>query len=95
MMRGEFQAKLNDIQDMTDNNDHIGAYIAGTEVLIEAGAPGEKLLKKFQIIKELQEMEGHLPVGLNEYRYHLYEQMRSLAINTLNDEDFQRFNGCF
>ncbi len=95
MMRGEFKAKLNVVQEMTDNNDHIGAYIAGTELLIEAGAPGEQLLKKFQLVQQLQQLEGSLPHGLNDYRYSLYEQMKNLAVNVLNDDDYQNFYQCF
>lgn len=93
--RIQFDKVCIDLAAMTEHNDTNGAYIKGIELLIAMGAPGENALKKMNMVQELCQLEGCLPPGMNDYRYHVFQQMKNLAKNTLNDEDYAKFYGCF
>lgn len=93
--RVQFDKVLVEIAYMTEHNDTIGAYIKGTELLIVMGAPGDHLLSKLKMVESLIDKEGYLAPGLSEYRGYLYTQMKSLAVNVLNDNDYQKFYGSF
>jgi len=80
-------ATLRSIARMTDNNQHGKALVTGAKML-----GFEELSKKFTLISELQEMEGHLPTGLREYQYSLYQALMDAAKGVLSAEEYEQFN---
>lgn len=87
-----FDLRCAQIAEMTDDNAHNEAYVAGCELL---GVPGRKLKKLFENVNAICELEGELPHGLGEYRYGLYKRMMQLAKTQMNDVDYEKFYGSF
>ncbi len=78
------------IRKMTDRNDHTKAYIEGCKMI---GA--RQLGKKFELLEQLQKLEGHLPGPLSQYRYSLYQDMMKEAERSLDPEEYKEFYGSF
>ncbi|WP_257281054.1 hypothetical protein [Endozoicomonas sp. ISHI1] len=76
--------------DLTDSNDHTGCYIVGCKIL---GEPARNLLKKFEHIKALQELDGHLDSSLYDYRQKTYKDMMKVACENLDANKYEEFYG--
>lgn len=74
------------IRRLTQRNDHTRAYIEGSKMLGLS-----QLMKKFTLVKQLEELEQHLPSGLGNYRYTLYEDLMSTAKSMLSEDEYQQF----
>lgn len=81
---------VKEIAKLTDNNNHTEALIEGAKMV---GAT--KLVKKLELVFKLQDLEGHMPVGLREYRDQLSKELDSLAKRDMSDEEFESFHGAF
>lgn len=78
------------IKTLTGRNHHAEAYLFGAKML---GAP--MLAKKFSLVQQLQDLEGHRPQGLGEYQYGLYKQMMQYAKQVLRPEEYELFYQAF
>ena len=83
-------AAFKKIYKMTDYNDHSGAIIEGLKFLKET-----KMVKMAEAVKELHNLEGHMPSELMKYRDSLYDRMMSIAKKKLSPEDYKKFYGSF
>lgn len=79
-----------EIAQMTDDNNHTGAYLEGAKLL-----GYKKLVKLFGLIRGIQDIEGHLPGDVDKYRYDLYKMMIKQAKKDLSKEDYEAFYGAF
>lgn len=84
----EFYKGLNIMRELTASNDNTRCYIIGCQILRK---PAKNLLKKFQHIKALQELDGHIYPSLNDYRHRTYKDMMWVAQDNLSDEQFEEF----
>jgi len=84
------EAVLKEIAELTDGNNHTEANILGAKTL-----KATKLVKKLELVLKLQDLEGHLPTGLSEYRYGLHKELQATAKKVLSPEDAGRFIGSF
>jgi hypothetical protein len=75
---------------LTDDNNHSEALILGAKSLGLS-----HVVKKLELVKALQDLEGHLPHGLSDYRYGLYNEVMKHAKQTLSPEEYEEFHGCF
>jgi hypothetical protein len=81
---------IRSIAKMTDENDVVGALVAGAKMLVLKG-----LEKKLVLVGKLQELEGHLPSGLKTYRDNLYDALMAEAKKLLSDEEYKKFYGAY
>jgi hypothetical protein len=81
---------IDKLKKLTEQNDHDAAYILGAKSL---GLT--HLAKKFELIKSLADLEGHLPHGLSEYRYGVYKEMMKAAEQHLPADEYQAFYHSF
>jgi hypothetical protein len=73
---------------MTDSNDHGGALLAAAEYV---GA--KRLAEKVKLVNKLHDLEGHLPDGLDKYRYVLHKELKDFAEKKLEKAEFERLWG--
>jgi len=78
------------IKRLTNSNNHTEANLLGAQML---GATA--LVKKLQLVVQLQDLEGYMPEGLNKYRYTLYQEMMDLAKRQFSDAEYQQFYSSF
>jgi len=81
---------VRNIAKMTDENDHMGALVAGAKMLVLKG-----LEKKLTLVGQLQALEGHIPSGLKAYRDSLYDTLMAEAKRLLSDEEYKKFYGAY
>lgn len=94
--RPVFELACKCMRKMVNENIHTEAMLKGVETLKHiVGADVGNLLKKFELLKSLHMMEGHLPHGLSDYRYELYQKMIEIAKESLSEEDFNLFYDSF
>lgn len=84
------QKEIDKIAKMTSRNDHMGALIAGANLL---GL--KKLSKIFKAISDIHSIEGHLHGHIYEYRHIKYEELMDYAKSTLNEIEYRRFYSAF
>lgn len=82
--------KYENIAKMTDRNLHTEAIIAGAKELKFTA-----LVKKAELVLQLQKMEGHMPSGLGAYKGYLQKQLMDYAKQELSPEDYKAFQGSF
>jgi len=82
--------KVKQIAKMVQQNNHQEAYAMGAKML---GAT--HLAKKFELIVQLHKLEGHMPKGLNDYSYSLYQEMMKHAQQTLEPAEYEQFHAAF
>ncbi len=84
-------AQLKRIKTLTNRNYRSEAIVLGTQVLAEAAplARGElqKLGEKAELVQKLHKLEGYMPESLSVYR--------DLAKESLPDDEYAAFAGCF
>jgi hypothetical protein len=90
----EFDQKVKKIEKMTDRNDHAGAILAGLN-LLGNDDPVDTEVKKIQTIMAKHEQMGHMPAGLSEDRYKIYEKMMKFAKGRLSKEQYKKFHNAF
>ena len=83
-----FNGDVDAMAALTRVNHHTEAYILGAKIL---GLP--TLVTKLEHVKCLQDLEGHLPKGLSDYRQTLYDGLIEQARAQLSAEDFAAFYG--
>lgn len=86
----KFDKEVKRISLMTDANNHIGAYIAGSKLIKD-----KKLENAFMAIATLQSIEGSLSSDLNRVRHSYYERMKKVAQKKLKPEEYKKFYGAF
>lgn len=69
-----FESKIDEIAVLIDNNQH---YEALQQISLLIGH--KELAEKFKLVQQLQDLEGHLPEHLANYRADLRRQMISSA----------------
>lgn len=79
------------VAELTQENDHTGAYIAACKII--GGVPAKHIAKKLEAVKVIQDLEGELPSGIYEYRMVLYNQMKTTAGFMLSAEEYDNFYG--
>ena len=84
------EAVLKEIAELTDINNHTEASLLGAKAL-----KATKLVKKLELVLKLQDLEGHLPMGLSEYRTRLNKELMEAAKRALSPEDYERFHGSY
>ena len=85
-----FEKTLVELAELTDKNDHTGAYILGSNLL---NLPS--LEKEFIKILEFREMYNGLDYETSSYQYISYKKMMVHAKEQLSDSDYKKFYGCF
>ena len=78
------------IANLTGDNNHVAALVAGAGMLKLT-----KLMKKFKLIQQLQELEGELPNDLSKYRYTLYKSLMEQAKQNLKPEEYEQFHSAY
>lgn len=73
------------VADLTDSNDHTNAYATIANFF------GFKALAKlFGLIMDIQEIEGHTPSKVSEYRYELYQLLMTSIKREAGKEVYER-----
>ena len=83
-----FDKLIKKIAGMTDRNDHTGARVLISSSILK----NKKLVKIFEAIEEIQNVEGHLPHNLGKYSYEKYEEMMKLAKKELEPIRYSRLH---
>jgi hypothetical protein len=81
---------IQDIERLVDGNHHTEAYALAAKKL---GA--KALAKKFELVQELQKIEGNIPSDLRKYRDSLYDVLMGEAKRLLSDDDYEEFHSAF
>lgn len=83
-------ATIRTIATLTDRNDVVTALMTGAKML---GL--KEMEKKLDLVRKLQELEGHLPTGLKTYRDGLYDLLMVEAKKVLSDVEYKQFYGAY
>lgn len=83
-------ATIQEIAEYTDNNNVVKALVAGAKML--GLTP---MVKKLELVGKIQELEGHLPSGLKQYREGLYDELMSEAKKLLEADEYKQFYGSY
>jgi hypothetical protein len=81
---------VKEIARYTDNNDVVKALVTGAKML---GLT--QMVKKLELVGKIQELEGHLPSGLKQYREGLYDELMAEAKRVLGDAEYKQFYGSY
>ncbi len=81
---------LEQIRGAVEDNDHTSAYEYGASYL-----GMKKHAKIFQLIGQINMIEGHMPTDLYEYRQEKYNEMIEYARSTLPVDQFKDFHQAF
>lgn len=81
-----FDKLIKKIAGMTDGNDHTGARV----LIASSVLKNKKLVKIFEAIEKIQDLEGHMPHNLNKYAYEKYQEMMKLAKKQLEPIRYSR-----
>lgn len=73
---------IDNIQQMTDNNQHTEALIEVANVI---GA--KKYARLLDALKTIRDIEGHNP--LTDYQYQLYNELMEVAKQRLPEKDYE------
>lgn len=84
------ESEIEDMADMTDNNDHTGALIALATLLKDKVS-----LKKLQDIKAEQDRAGHLPSTESEARSKIYKVLMASAKAKFDAETYKKIHSAF
>ncbi len=79
---------IEEVRRLTQGNNHTEANIAAAKAI---GA--KKLVKKLELVLKIQDLEGHTPVALGQYRYALHMELQALAKRALSVEQFEQLIG--
>ena len=83
-----FDKLIKKVAGMTDGNDH-----TGTRILIASSVlKNKKLVKIFEAIEEIQNVEGHLPNSLGKYSSEKTDEMMKLAKRELEPIRYSRLH---
>lgn len=83
--RIKFDKFIKKLKGMTARNDHTGAYILiSTEIL-----KNKKLIKIFNALEEIINLEGGMSGNLSKYQYEKYQEMMNQVKAKLDDIDYQ------
>lgn len=90
------EKELARIKEFTEENDSIGAYIAGCELLMKidpstAEAGLDMVVSKLKRIEAIRDNAGHLPSDAGAVAHELYKRMLKTAKEILRPEHFQKF----
>ncbi len=78
------------IAKLTDENDVVKALSTGAKML---GLTA--MVKKLDLVGQLQSLEGHMPTGLKTYRDGLYDSLMSEAKKLLGDAEYKQFYSAY
>lgn len=84
-----FREFLDEIADLTDSNAH------GEAILLIADYFGySKYIEILEHILAVQDLEGHLPKGLGDYRYEVMKEILNLIKRNEGDEIYDAVTDC-
>ena len=85
-----YDAAIDEIAQMTDRNDHMGAILAGANLV---GAKG--IAKKVDLLMKLHALEGEMADGLVAYANYLRKQVYAAAKSKMDAATFEKFRRAF
>ncbi len=88
----DFDKTIKEISDLTYYNNHIEAKILGCRLI---GKPADKIRKRFEAIKTLMEMDGHLDHYLHEYQFKWSQNLYVIASIHLTAEQYDQFHSAY
>ena len=83
-------SKYSKIATLTEQNDHIGAYLLGAQML--GNARLETIFRSIQTIHNVENEMSHL---LMAYRYSVYQDLMKYAKHVLSPKEYAEFYQCF
>lgn len=84
-------SQISKIADMTDNNDHGGAILAGLKLI---SAPKD-MVNSLKDIMKAHEKAGSMSSSLLKDRKNIYDSMMKIAKKKLSSKDFDNLHGAF
>jgi hypothetical protein len=84
------EGTLKEIAELTDINNHTEALVFGAKAI-----KATKLVKRLELLLKLQDLEGHLPMALSQYRNGLADELMEAAKRALSPEDYEKFHGSY
>lgn len=82
---------LDEIRELTANNDHTSAYIAGCEYLTKRGLYIDHIIRQFKLLLWNRDRRGSFDYHDSERQYVLYGKMLDEAKEVLSEKEFQEF----
>ena len=86
----DFDRYLPMIADLVGRNHHVEAYALGSKML-GLGV----LAQKFELVSQIQKLEGSIPPGVNKYRDSLYDDLMREAERKLSPDEYEEFHASF
>ena len=90
-----FEAALAPIKELTEENDSIGAFIAGCELLKKINPTTSDFLdtvqSKLERIQAMRDQAGYLPPDLYSESHVLYKKMLDTAKGVLGPDLYKKF----
>ena len=92
----DIEIELDEIRDMVDHNEHIGAYIYAVEnLIIPNNRKYKKLLKALQGLSDVYDYFGSMESGLSDVEYALYKRMKFAINDTFYSDVADVILSCF
>jgi len=81
----------NVVEELIDHNAHIDAYRTIVVALHKQHGGGQRLIELLGLVKQIQEIEMCLPLGLDSYRDDvLFQRVLKYARSCTTDEEYEQ-----